>query len=284
MTPAAAQLWADLRRELQRSIDAATTPSYFETIRSCSPGVRPFASVGALLGYLGEDLSADLDAKSAIFADLILCSQRRGGGSSLAQTLLWLGLWPGLSAAVGRQAWFWRDAPADLISEVTNIFTELVTRMDLSRVRRVFGTLVRSTERDVIRTSVIRQRDLHRETPANLPVAVPGTIHEEPISPRKEENLAALAKLIAFARKGEVHDPVVQALALGLGEKHVVATLGIKGPAARKRLQRARDKLRATLATTSPLSRPAAFKIARGQIKGDRRWAQREAVRSPSSF
>jgi hypothetical protein len=58
----------------------------------------------------------------------------------------------------------------------------------------------------------------------------------------------------------------VQALVLGLGERHVVATLGIKGPAARKRLQRARDKLRASLAT-SPLSRPAAFKIARGQIK-----------------
>lgn len=69
MTPATAQLWADLRRELQRSIDAASTPSYFETVRSRSPSVRPFASVGALLRYLGEDLGADLDAKSAIFSD-----------------------------------------------------------------------------------------------------------------------------------------------------------------------------------------------------------------------
>jgi hypothetical protein len=248
MTPATAQLWADLRRELQRSIDAATTPSYFETVRSRSPSVRPFASVGALLRYLGEDLGADLDAKSAIFSDLVLCTQRSGGASSLAQTVLWLSLWPGLTAAVGRRAWLWRDAPADLISEVTNIFTRLVTRMDLSRVHRVIGTLVRSTERDVIRASVIRQRDRCRETPANLPVAVPGTVHEEPISVQNQANLTALARLIAFARQGQIHDPVVQAIVLGLGPRHVVATLGIKAPAARKRLQRAREKLRVTLA------------------------------------
>jgi hypothetical protein len=252
MTPATAQLWADLRRELQRSIDAATTPTYFESIRTHSPSVRPFASVRALLDYLGEDLGAALDAKSAIFSDLVLCTQRTGGASSLAQTVLWISLWPGLTAALGRRAWFWRDAPADLISEITTIFTRLVTRMDLSRVRRVIGTLVRSTERDVIRASVVRQRDRCRETPANLPVAVPGTVHEETISAQKQANLTALAQLIAFARKGQVDDPVVQALVLGLGARHVVATLGINGPAARKRLQRARQKLRATLAPSTP--------------------------------
>ena len=87
----------------------------------------------------------------------------------------------------------------------------------------------------VIRASVIRERDRCRETPANLPVAVPGTVHEEPISVQKQANLTALARLIAFARQGQVHDPVVQALVLGLGPRHVVATLGIKPPAARKR-------------------------------------------------
>jgi DNA-directed RNA polymerase specialized sigma24 family protein len=119
--------------------------------------------------------------------------------------------------------------------------------MDLSRVHRIFGTLVRSTERDVIRAGVVRQRDLCRELPANLPVAVPGTVHEEPITEQTQANLTALGRLVAFARKGQVHDPVVQALVLGLGPRHVAATLGIKGPAARKRLQRAREKLRATL-------------------------------------
>src|SRR4051794_8890355 len=189
MDPATGQLWAALRRDLQRSINAATTPSYFGIIRSHSPAIRAFASVGALLHYLGEDLGADLDAKSAIFSDLILCSQRRAGASSLAQTVLWLSLWPGLTAAVGRRAWLWRDAPADLISEVTNIFTKLVTRMDLNRVPRVVGTLVRSTERDVTRASVARQRARRGETPANLPVAVPGTVHEEPITVQKQANL-----------------------------------------------------------------------------------------------
>jgi hypothetical protein len=250
MSPVAAQLWADLRRDLCRSIDAATTPSFFETIRSRSPSVRAFASVGALLRYLGEDLGADLDAKAAIFSDLILCSQTSGGASSLAQTVLWLGLWPGLTAAVGRRAWFWRDAPADLISEVTNVFTGLVTRMDLSRVRRVIGTLVRSTERDVIRASVTRQRDQHPEIPANLPVTVPASIHEESISTQEQARLTALSRLVALARRGHVDDPVVQALVLGLGPRHVAATLGIKNPAARKRLQRAREKLRGTLAGT----------------------------------
>jgi hypothetical protein len=162
--------------------------------------------------------------------------------------VLLLCLWPGLTAAVGRRAWFWRDAPADLISEVMNIFTTLVTRMDLTRVHRIIGTLVRSTERDVIRASIARQRDRYRETPGNLPVTVPGTVHEEPIAVQEQAKLTALARLIAFARKGQVHDPVVQALCLGLGPQHIVATLGLKAPAARKRLQRAREKLRAALA------------------------------------
>src|SRR4051812_11236667 len=146
LNPVAAQLWMDLRCHLRRSLEAATTPARFRTIRSCCPSLGRFAAVDDLLRYLADDLGTDLDIKARIYAELVPCAQAGGPACSLAQTVLWLGLWPGLTAAVTRRAWFWRDAPADLLSEVTNVFTGLVTRMDLTRVQRVIGTLVRSTE------------------------------------------------------------------------------------------------------------------------------------------
>jgi len=203
-----------------------------------------------LLRYLADDLGADLDTKTQMYAELVRCAQMRGPACSLAQTVLWLGLWPGLTAAVSRRAWFWRDAPADLLSEVTNVFTGLVTRMDLTRVQPVVGTLVRSTERDVIRANVRRQRDRVREPIVDFEL-IPDDSDPEPKDPTRPSRVAVLGPAVAFALLGREGDPVVQALVLGLGPGHIAATLGIKPPAARKRLERARKKLRATLATAA---------------------------------
>ena len=101
-----------------------------DSIRLRFPGLARFMTVDDLLRYLGEDLGADLDTKSQIYSDLVLCVQTGGLVGRLAQTVLWLGLWPGLTAAVTRRAWFWRDVPADLVSEVSAAFTRLIARMD----------------------------------------------------------------------------------------------------------------------------------------------------------
>jgi hypothetical protein len=250
LNPPAAQLWTDLRCRLRRSLEAATTPACFGAIRSCCPSLERFAAVDELLRYLADDLGADLDIKTGMYAELVRCAQIGGPACWLAQTVLWLGLWPGLTAAVSRRAWFWRDSPADLLSEVTNVFTGLVGRMDLTRVRRVVGTLVRSTERDVISAGVRRQRDRVREPVVDFEL-VPDEIDHEPLDAPPPSRAAVLGPAVAFALLGREGDPVVQALVLGLGPGHIAARLGIKPPAARKRLERARRKLRATLAAAA---------------------------------
>jgi hypothetical protein len=93
LNPPAAQLWTDLRCQLRRSLEAATTPACFGVIRSCCPSLGRFAAVDDLLRYLADDLGAELDIKTAMYAELVRCAQIGGSACSLAQTVLWLGLW-----------------------------------------------------------------------------------------------------------------------------------------------------------------------------------------------
>lgn len=72
-----------------------------------------------------------------------------------------------------------------------------------------------------------------------------------PLAPTIESEDLQVA--LAEAVRGRESDPVLQSILLGLGAKHIVTTLGIKAPAARKRLERARKRLRATLKIDVPV-------------------------------
>ena len=247
-----AHRWEELHRELLRVVHDPGTAPHFETLRSLAPSVRGFSSLDRLLGYLAQDLSADLDSKNDIYADLVRAAQERGTVARLAQTILWLGLWPGLSGAVRRRAWMWRDSAADVIGEVTAIFTRLVARMDLGRVHNVIATLVRSTERDLIASGPAGRKKSVLILVADVD-ELPSEFLVEPDSTAPTVEPEDLQVALAMAVRGREGDPVIQSLLLGLGAKHIVTTLGIKAPAARKRLERARKRLRATLAIGAPL-------------------------------
>jgi hypothetical protein len=74
-------------------VRSAATPDLFRDLRAKSPCLRPYRTVVDLLVYLAKDLSAELDAKDAIYSELV-CHAREGGPASfLAYALLWIGLW-----------------------------------------------------------------------------------------------------------------------------------------------------------------------------------------------
>jgi hypothetical protein len=259
-----ARLWADLHEKFRRAALELGTPSHFEALRSVALNLRSFSSADRLLGYLAQDVGADLEAKNGIYADLVRCAQDCGPVARLAQTILWLGFWPGLAGAVSRRAWMWRGASAEVIAEVTGIFTGLVARMDLTRVHNVIATLVRSTERDLIRAGPASRKNstlmfvadidqLPAEYLVQHEIAVPTAEHE------------SLQLALAEAVRGREGDPVIQSLVLGLGAKHVMTALGIKAPAARKRLERARRRLRAILKIEAPTKKVRAHSAGRAQ-------------------
>jgi len=254
LLPTEVEAWSTLRRQLRRSIDAPSTPKRFETIRARSAIVARYQTADRLLAYLADDVGADLDTKGQLYADLVQCAQAGGPEAPLAYALLWIGLWPGLSAAFVRRATFWRDAPNELIAELTAIFTGIVARLNLSRVRCVIGTLVRSTERDVIRAGVERDRRVAIEVPTVRPEALcrPSPLADDETRP--EPTLMALAEAI----RGRERDPSIQAAVCDLGPRHIAIALGIKPAAARKRLERARRWLRRELSQDRPVNRDRA--------------------------
>ena len=112
--------WSVLRSGFDATVVSAAAPALFRSLRMKRRSLRRFRSAADLLAYLAKDLSADLDAKDAIYADLVRGARQPGPPSSLAHALLWIGLWPGLSAAFSRRLWFWQERPDDLVSEMTN--------------------------------------------------------------------------------------------------------------------------------------------------------------------
>jgi len=193
LLPTEVEAWSALRRQLRRTIDAPTTATHFETIRARSAIVARYATADCLLTYLADDVGADLDTKGRLYADLVRCAQSGGPVAQLAYSLLWLGLWPGLSAAFVRRAAFWRDATGDLVGELTAVFTSIVARLNLSRVHCVIGTLVRSTERDVIRAGVARDHHAAIEIPTAGPEALHRHSPADADAPDPEHTLIALS-------------------------------------------------------------------------------------------
>jgi len=128
-------------------------------------------------------------------------------------------------------------------TDTTNAFTRLVARIDFNRVRRVVSTLVRSTERDVVRESVLRAGEASRHR-GRYDVEKLGAPERD--SDQEDSDPLIWAKLRRAVR-GNENDPVVQALVLGKGPRHVASALGLKAAAARQRLFRARKRLRAAL-------------------------------------
>jgi hypothetical protein len=249
LLPNEVEAWTGLQHQLRRAIGGPATRTHFEAIRARSSVLAAHATPDSLLAYLAHDLGADLELKGHIYAELVRCAQTDGPVSQLAQSLLWLGLWPGLSGAFIRRATFWREATNDLVAELTGIFTDTVARLNLSRVRCVIGTLVRSTERDIIRAGLERDRRAATEIPTVGPEALHRRVPADVTEPDCERTLTALAGVIK--RRGQ--DPAVQAAVYGLGPRHIAVALGLKPPAARKRLERARRWIKTELTRYSAL-------------------------------
>jgi hypothetical protein len=253
MPDRARTLWKDLHRQLRRPVDDSTARVPFGAIRDGEARLARFSSASEFLKYLAEDLSADLDANETMYSHLVTCAQKKGPTATFAQTLLWLGLWPGLSAAFARRAWFWRDCPEDLVSEVTGIFTTLVARMNLSRVRRVIANLVRSTESGLIMAGIKRDRSRKRVRDIDSELGANAQENAAQVGFRAGTWLPdALISVMRRRHGARVADAALRSEPARILGK----ALGLPLAVARKRLKRARDQLKRLLEdSTFPTAR-----------------------------
>src|SRR4029079_446925 len=156
--------WEGLHAALVGSVATLQMNRQFEQARQAIPELQPFPTVMSLFEFL-EPQDAKLEHKNAIYSQLVRAVQARAEWAPLAMSALWCGMWPGLDAVYQRQRRYFPHDPEELISLISVMFTTLIGTLDLQCVRRIPATLIRSTERDVVRA---RQRQRAIESSAEM--------------------------------------------------------------------------------------------------------------------
>lgn len=254
--------WEALHRGLVQSIGTKEAERNFKTIKRTFAVLEKFESPEALVAHLAST-GGDLDEKDRALTALVL-SARADDVARLATALLLLGLWPGLDAAFGRRVRFRRREPGEVAADLISCFTNQVRRLDPTRVHRVAATLVRNTERDVMRASVRESRRRARMPDVSIEVAEEMTTDPSicaelrdtartlasvcPVSEGAtiDEKVAALRSWLS-ALIGAEANLVVDAVLLNRSRQDLAAELRIDQRAARKRLSRALRRIRRIL-------------------------------------
>jgi DNA-directed RNA polymerase specialized sigma24 family protein len=264
--------WEALHASLHRSLRTLQADQAFAAAKQHHPTLAPWSDPGALVSFLTGSRD-EQDAKDHLLRALVRMAQGKES-AQLGCAMLWLGLWPGLDAVYRRRRPCGRDAD-ELVSELCDAFLSLIERLDLSSVRRVAATLVRSTERDLMdrrkrawaHDALVARGDIAlQEIPPVIGRAgsarflaneafegAPG----QP-SPAPDELRAIQGWLEQVV--GEDAELVLSVLLLEETQREAGLRLGMSHDAARKRFQRALRHLRDSLESEmSHSARPSRF-------------------------
>ena len=237
-------------------------------MRARRRALRRFADAGALLAYLTV-AGGDLDEKDEIYVALIDAALARGADGDLAVALIWLGLWPGLDAVYRRRLRDFIKKPEELVSEIGTRVIAFVHGANLGRINRLAATLILNVERDVFEglkrrwADEARRAELPREDDDDQDNDDTGDRREARASPvlrtrgeselgqpprlDPDEDVRALRDFLAEI-VGDDADLVIGAAVYGESQREVGERLGLSHDAARKRFQRAMDRIRAHFA------------------------------------
>ena len=250
-------LWQSLHANLLQSLEFHSARKQFGTVRQMRPALGRFSDQFTLLDFL-HSRDGDPGEKNAILEALVNEAQGGGAGAQHAVTLLWLGLWPGLDGLYRRLWRHFRQAPDELVSAISEQFTMAVHRADLSRIRRLAATLLLNVERD-IRCGLRRawaERNLQVDLPEpdDLDALMHGRACRSshlglPPGASTDDETGLIRNYLARL-VGVDADLVVAVVILGEGQCEAANRLGISHDAARKRYQRALQRIRTEIEKT----------------------------------
>ena len=231
--------WSALHDSLVRDINRRAAESDFTRLREQYSELERFASIPALIEHQ-RDLGVDPARRYVVVRRLVEAAQSDDSSAGTALRLGFLTLWPGLEGVHYRLARGFPAVQADMGSEVLSQATLSILTLDLTRVEKVAATVVRNTERDIMRRLAGAASRERRE--------------RDIADPLIESRLAELARE-PTTRGSAVEDllrclhPLDQALVIRIvtldeTQQEAGRALGLSPAAARKRHQRALIRLR----------------------------------------
>jgi DNA-directed RNA polymerase specialized sigma24 family protein len=229
--------WHAIHDNLLRSSRTLTFQRHFDQIRKECLALAPFRDPAALLDALHRQ-PAHPDDKNQWLTALVWQAQGNRPEADTALTLLLLALWPGLDAVRRRSIGRRLGTPADITSDILGRATEALRGLDLGRVNRIAATVLQNIQRDVVRAC--RSEADHKNVNS-------GTIPEELPDDRAQDGEFLGLALLAIDLERLVGGDAVLVIRVaveGFTQAEVAVEFGISEEAARKRFQRAAQRLR----------------------------------------
>jgi len=177
---------------------------------------------------------ASFDEKDAVYAGLVSIAQAHGEDAELAVSLIWLGLWPKLDQLYRRRLRHFGGDGDELAAEINRQFTIAVRRADLQKITRMGATLVHNTDR---RVGDMARKEWRRSL-ANQADA--GKVEARSREPAPDESVADALKWLRHMCGADV-DVLLSIVVDGN------LPAGTSVQTVRKRVQRARDRLKAEI-------------------------------------
>jgi RNA polymerase sigma-70 factor (ECF subfamily) len=239
--------WERLRSDLLQAACCLQASQEFRSMRDLLPIFQDFSDPCSLAAYLHK-ASGDLDHKDEVLRTLVECVQAEVWADTASITL-WLSLWPGLDAIYQRRRSAFSASADDLTSLISEEFTRQVAYLDLGSVRRVAATLIRNIDRNVLRAwhrSRPREVLWNDERSARCTGQADVSTVNEPSRPPSASPDVISAWLDAVI--GRDAQFVAAIAVMELTKNEAATQFGLEPATARKRYQRALERLREEIA------------------------------------
>lgn len=232
--------WHEIRDQIMHSASTLSFQRSFDAIRREHGPVLGFRDPAALLDALHQKAGSP-DQKNLILVALASAAHSDGHTGDCALTLMLLALWPGLDAIRRRCIWRKVGTGDEITADILGRTTQAIRGLDLQRVNWIAATILRNVERDILRAHQREagRQSLRSETELDEVAAEDGS-GEAAIS---EAQLLRDLRLLL----GADAILVIRVAVEGFSQAEAGVELGLSEAAARKRYQRATQRLRDAL-------------------------------------
>ena len=229
--------WKAIEASIRATVKAAGASRFGDLSRNTEVSVFPDAE--DLLQHL-RDRDSAFEERDHLLAILVKSARGRDSTAALARGLLWLALWPGLTALLGKTKAWRIDDKGDLIAEITAHFTYAIEYLDLGHCKKIAATLLWNTRRGVVET--LRQRSIDRATERPFSAEAEAEAESAAMPPPTADVMDVIADL--RHETPEDAEVIIACVLEGQTTREFARLHNEEREAVKKRLQRALDRVR----------------------------------------
>ena len=236
--------WNAMECALERSVAGAAAESW-KRLAAEAPELTGFDDGKALVAHLHGQNGSDAE-RDRILSALVHASRARSPSGNLARDLIWLALWPGLTALRHRLCGWGVEDEDELGAQITSTFADVLNRLEPTASMKVAATLLWNTRKYVSRAlqDGVAARGMEVRLHVDALMNVSGTTDTDWTE--------LISELVMKA--GPDAELVLACVVEGLTMREAAARCQLPTDTVKKRLQRVLRRMRANVSANSARS------------------------------